>query len=317
VKPLTATEGVGGESRSDEKGSTIAPSATAKPNTLLGEQVKPATRDYAGYTPEEVQALKQMSNPAYEFTAKIIKQNKELAKGAKDVYLQNPNAYMLDPEFNSLQQDLHFIDKEAKILYQQLLNVKDGKPFKVLTDFDSKTGEPIYHPNELEPTAEAEIRLQQSLHDISQLAAQKRGALAQHQQNYTQRIASDRQAIQQVQAQKFAWVADPKLLESKITIPEVGEMTLGKIKSDFLTMLPSYHRGNDLADIAANMFVGLQIYGHQLRELQAGKEKAEFAKEEILRAEPSSTKRIPTERKNNASSQGWAKDFSGALPEGL
>ena len=290
-----------GEMRSDPKGvrqdkpkagesveATPKAELSEKVQKTIGEQIKPSasSRDYSGFNEDEVKHLKQMSNTAFDFASKQLREKKQLEQYRNEVYLQNPEAYKLDPEYKKVQEDSYYATTEAQYWQQQLINIKQGKDWIPLKGWNAK-GEPVYDTPQ-PPTDMAEEDVRQRMQHASQMANQVRGNLQGLQQNYMQRIQQDSAGIQQVQAQKFAWVSNPEVLDHRLNVEGVGEKTVRDVKNDFLSILPTYHRNNVLADVASNMFVALQIYGAEIRSLKAQNQLTETKRGEAMRAEPSS-----------------------------
>lgn len=260
-----------------------------KPIAPLGTQQK--ARDYTGFSPEEARMLKGMSNESFAYAAKLIKDNKELSQLKDSTYLQHPNAFVLDPQFQRMQEDSKFFDQEAQYWQDQLALMAEGKAWKPLLRWDEQ-GNPVYGESR-EPTAldQEKVRLAMSrAYDASHNA---KGQLQQMAQSYAQRTKAGDAAIQAEQEKRFAWIADPKILDQKVAV-EGGEKTLRDIKSDFLGIIPPYHRGNVMADVAANLFTALMIYGNHIRTLQSNKQIQQVKQEEVYRAEPTSSARPQT-----------------------
>jgi hypothetical protein len=125
----------------------------------------------------------------------------------------------------------------------------------------------------------------------NQLAQQFTGAAQQLQQSFAQRVQGDNQVINKLQAEKFGWVADPKLMANTVEIPGIGKQTIAQIKSTFLNQVPQYHQSSIGFDVASNMFVALQLYGQEINSLRSQLKLAEAKQNEILRAEPTSEAR--------------------------
>jgi len=283
----TVSKGVTGVA--EPKGNLQGEATPKAEPSVIGEQVKPntTTRDYTGYTPEEAGLLKQMSNPAFDYASKILKENKELQQLKSAIYLQNPEAFRLDPQYQKIAEDVDYFTAESQYWQQQLVNIKQGKEWIPLRGWD-KQGKPVFDkPRTPDDLAEEDVR--QRMMQASQQAAVAKSNQQQMQQTYSQRVQADNQGINQVQAQKFAWVGNPEVLKQTVPIEGMGERTLEQVKGDFLSLLPAYHRNNILADVASNMFVALQIYGSEIRKLKSANATAATKQQEQLRAEPTST----------------------------
>ena len=228
-----------------------------------------------------------MSNTAFDFSAKIIKENKELAKLKDSTYLQSPEAYRLDPAYTKAAEDVDYLRAEAQIWKNQLVNIKTGKEWSPLLGWD-KSGKPVFDtkraPGEMDEE-DVRSRMQQCEGSAQQMA----GQLQQMQQSYANRVATDNSAIDEVQKSKFSWVADPALAEKTVTIPNLGERSIKQITNDFKELLPAYHRGSKLAELGANMFAALQVYASEIRNLQAQLQITETKRADALRAEPTSS----------------------------
>ncbi len=242
--------------------------------------------DYSSFTPQEQVNLKNMSRQSREYTANLIKENKQLAALKDSTYLQHEQGYTLSPEYQEIQQRNHFAQIEAKCWERALLKIKAGKKFQNVVDFDRKTGQPIMG-QEQDPTDQDEIRISNNLTLCSQHIGQYNNALQVYPQRFRQQVQSDLQAIEQTQKERFAWVADPKLLEYSINV-EGEDKKVRDIKEDFKNILPIYRRNDILADVASNLFVAMVIQGAELKEARNGQQIAEIKKQEATRAEPTS-----------------------------
>ena len=280
---------------------------------VLGEKVKPSDsqRDYTGFTPEQITHLRRLPNDVFNFIKDTVKEKKELEKVKQDFYLQNPNAYQLDPQFQKLQEDVSYVSRERQHWQEQLLKIKAGEKWTPLMGWD-KTGKPVYGQPQT-PTDVAEEDVRQQMMYTSQMLEQAKGQLGQLQQSYGQRVQQDVNAIKQIQAEKFAWAADPKVLEHNVQIEGVGDRSIKQIKQDFFGLLPAYQHSNPITDVAADMFVALQIYASRIRALESQLNVSEIKRGDAMRAEPSSSVK-PAKDGTPASKFGGPATFSD-LPE--
>lgn len=258
-----------------------------KPIMPPSAEKKTAQRDYTGFSNEEQAILKQMSNDAFDYTSRVLKEKKELEKLKGATFLQHPSAYTLDPQYQELQTEAHFVNKEFQYWQSQLEKITNGEEWQPILKWDAQGNPVVGTARKAGPMDAEQVRL--AMNQCLQIGQQKQGLMQQFVGSYQQRIANDNAAIQAEQSKRFGWVADPKLMESKINVEGVGEKTIAQIRQDFINLFPAYHHNTPGVDVAANLFVALQIYGAQLREAQAGKQVAEIKKEEVLRAEPSSS----------------------------
>ncbi len=163
---------------------------------ILPLAAQPKQRDYTGYSAEEVSVLKQMSNDAFNYTSKIIKEQKELSKLKDASYLQHPLAYTLSPEYGKLQEDSYYLNAEAQFWQQQVVAIQDGKEWFELKGWN-KDGSPAVGAPQKPTTEAAENARKYSLH----LFNKAQGVTEQVQQfsgRYKQQIDYDTQQIKNV-----------------------------------------------------------------------------------------------------------------------
>lgn len=259
---------------------------SVKPVTLPAKTDE--TFDYSGFSQQEVVNLKNMSRQSREFSANLIRENKQLA-GLKDSnYLQHEQGYTLSPEYQNLQAKVYFANIEGQAWKQQLLNIRAGKPFRDVVGFN-ENGTPRFG-DERPPTDEDDIRLSNNLAKCMSMAQQRQGELQSIPQQFKQRITADLQNIRDVQKQQFSWVADPKLLDYEMTT-ENGNKTVKQIKDEFKSIWPSYLQNSPAVDVASDLMVALMIRHQELEQANTSKTVAETLKEEVLRGEPGSTDR--------------------------
>lgn len=253
------------------------------------------TFDYTGHSPEEVTILKNMSNQSREHVSKLMKQAKQLENEIKSAsFLQHPEAYQLDPAYKSLQEDRYFNSIEAEYWKNQLNQIKAGENWRPVIKWN-KDGTPVLG-DERPPTSEHEEMVRQAMNECYQLAQSSAGKMQEYAQAQKQRFIGDLQAINAEQQRRFEWVADPSKLEHKIEIPNLGTKTIGEIRNDFIGMFPSYHRNTAGVDVAANLFVAVQILSQRLRAAEGEKQVAQTRAEEVRRAEPTSTVRPASQK---------------------
>lgn len=287
----------------------VKPAAGIKPLVdITKADPKPLQRDYAAYPKEVADVLKQMSNPAYEFTTKLMKDNKELQMNKVDSIYQHPDAYILTPEFRELQQKAFLISKERQVYEQQILDIRAGKDWRPLLGFDPKSNEPVLGAPQ-KAVDRDELAAQNRYNLAQQLYGQTEGQVSQITQQFGARHKTDVEAIHAERAKRFQWVSDPKLLEHKINIPEVGDVSIKQLREDFLAILPAYRRSDPLAETAADLFVVVQAVSQKLREAETQKEVAVVKHEEVLRAEPNSTSTGATESEKKKKNDFDMNDF--------
>ena len=245
--------------------------------------------DYSKYAPQEVVNMKNMSRPSREAYAKLLDENKQLSSLKDATYLQHEQGYTLSPEYNEISQRQYFARTEGQEWEKALLNIRSGKPFRDITGFDAN-GRPILS-EERQPTDRDEIRIQSNLTACSQAVNQITAQLQTYPAQFKQRIQADLSTIQQERNQRFAWVQDPKLLEHSVEIEGRGDVKLKDIKNDFKSIWPSYLANTPGVEVAADLFIAMQIQAAELREARNGQQVAQIKQQEISRGEPSDDNR--------------------------
>jgi hypothetical protein len=265
--------------------------------------------DYNGFTPQEQINLKNMSRQSREYTANLIKENKSLAALKEATYLQHDQGYTLSPEYQQLQSKGYFAQTEGQCWEQALLAIKAGKKFRDITGFDPKTGKPVMS-EEREPSDADEIRVQNNLSACSSAIQQVGQQLQVFPQRFKQQIQTDLQAVEAVRKERFAWVADPKLLDYSVNVEGQGDKKLRDVKSDFKSVLPIYWQSSPIAEVASDLFVAMIIQGAELREAKNGQTVAQIKNEELKRGEPSSDTQPIKKEQNGILANGVPSVFS-------
>ena len=241
------------------------------------------TRDLTGFSPEEQAILKQMSNPAYEYTVKVLKEKKELEALKSSHYLQSEDGYTLSPEYKQLSQDVHYANAESSIWLQQLQDIDRGEEWQPFEGW-SKDGQPVFGSKQ-KPTKLAEEQIRMAMNRCLQVKQEVAGQLQQIPGKYKQIIQNDNQVIKNKMAELFSWEKDPSVLEQTI---DVGgkELPIKQIKQDVVNLFPVYHRNSVGVEAASNMYVALRIYANEIANLKQQLEVASIKKNEAIRGEP-------------------------------
>lgn len=290
------------EDKKEEKKSVLkAPVTDRKDETVKAavgtKLITPPSKDkivrnYEGYNADEVAMFKQMSDSAYAYTSNLIKEKKEATKLKDGQYLQHPEAYTLSPEYKETQNNIYYATTEAREWAKALALCKEGKKFRDITGF-TKEGKVVFGA-EIEPTAETEEAVRTAMNTATQAAQSFTSKLQSHSDNFKQRVQTDLQMIENERKARFAWVADPKMMDYTLSIGDLGDVPIRKLKSDFVSLFPVYMHNTPGVEVASDLFVALQIQEAELREANAGKEIAVTKKDEAIRAEPSSdSRRLP------------------------
>lgn len=245
-------------------------------------------RDYTGYTPEEIEIFKQMSHPAFEFVDKTLKKNKELMNRGSEQFFQHPQAFILSPDYQKTQVDLHLANREAQYWQQHLESAISGKPFKQIIGWKDGTLEPIFSDQEIVPNQRIEEACRQSLIKCNGVVDQLKSKMNGFGSEYKQRIDTDLKMINAERANRFEWVQNPELMDYEIDTDN-GPKSLKVIKNDFKSIFPPYLRDNPGVEVASDLLIALVIAKQESARATAGQRTAEIKQEEVQRGEPSST----------------------------
>ena len=246
-------------------------------------------RDYSGHSSEEVAAFKQMSDEGYALTKKLIQENRELAKLKDTTYLQHENAYVLDPQFQSLQVDASYAQREGDYWKEQLVLMQTGKAWKPILKWD-ENGNPVVGP-ERQPTTADEEQVRLFMSTCYNNAQQIKGKLQEYPTKYQSTIQSDLQAVDIECKRRFSWEQDPKLLEYSLPIEYedgVRDVSIKQIREDFASLFPVYLRNHPAVRVGGNLMVALRIGYAELAEIKGNKQVEQTISDEASRVEPSS-----------------------------
>lgn len=257
---------------------------------LVEKKQTAGTRDYTGFTEEETRILKSMSNEAFNHVAPLLKNRKELERLKDATYLQHPDSYTLHPQYKQAQQQVYAARSEADAWQQQLIKIRSGEKWTPLVGVDPQTGKYIYGP-EREPTVQDEEQVRLSMNRCLQYGEQAQHQLQQMPQQFQHIVQQDLLNIQQERARRFDWVANPELLKHELEFDGGQKRSIESIRSEFLNYFPVYQRNTIGAEVAADLFVAMQVYAQRLKLAEAGKQVAETLKQEATRVEPTAITR--------------------------
>jgi hypothetical protein len=200
------------------------PSTVASPTPLTTPAVtqppEPATlppqRDYSAYPQELVPVLRQLNNKAFAEYAPQLKAAYEARTKATELetklqqqpkfYHEHPDAYQLDPEYRELTTHANFVQFEANHWRNQLVNIKQGKPWQELKGYD-KNNRPVFEdvaaPEDGTVDAQAEVLVQQMLGQASGEQSRVMANLSSYQQRYQQSRQSAEAELNEVRTKLF------------------------------------------------------------------------------------------------------------------
>jgi hypothetical protein len=137
-------------------------------------------RDYTGFSQNEIKVLKKLDNARFAAVTSMVKPYKEAAGkaielarelesskkllkegGVPDNWHEHPEAYQLSREFQELNTQYTYQEQADNHYQQQLLNIKQGKPWTPL-QWNKVTNQMEYGQPQ-EPTDQAEMFVQRQL----------------------------------------------------------------------------------------------------------------------------------------------------------
>lgn len=177
------------EKKIDEDGEAEDKTKTIDPEVKLDEHGKPI-RDLEGYGEQEKKWLQRMPYDSYKHFTSLIKEKKEIETKYKtesealktkitnlesgkqvlpESYYENPNAFILSPEFAKIQGAKQLSKVVEDHWTEQLRKFKKGESWTPLTN-DPKTGEIVYD-DDREFNADDEVYILKQLSGAEKQAA--------------------------------------------------------------------------------------------------------------------------------------------------
>ncbi len=262
--------------------------------------------DYAGFSNDEVLYLKNMSRQSREYAAKLIKDNKELAKLKDSTWLQHPQAHTLSPEYQQTQFLIGKASREAEYWKQQLVLARTGKDVTELAGWNDD-GSPKLG-NSMKPTEEIEIEIQRCMQNCYSIRDNAQADLKKIPEKFKSTSDNDLRLIQQERKARFAWAEKPELLDYSVTTDTGEEKTIKNIREDMASLWPPYLRSHPAVEVCGDLMASLVIQSALLREAQQTTQVAETKVQEVKRGEPGSV--IKPAKVDEAVANGVPKVFS-------
>lgn len=204
------------------------------PATPIDENGKPK-RDLTGFGEHEAKLLQQMSNEAFEHFSKHLKESRKLEEDYKtkakahedkikaletgrqilpESYYENPSAYILSPEFHTMQAGVQLARDVQQHWEEQLVKIEKGEKWQDLIN-DPKTGQLVYG-DEYEVNDDNSARMkvlvtkylqgaQLQVHNETNKIQQFIGSFTEQHKNYINKIADiERRAMPVFEDEKGA-----------------------------------------------------------------------------------------------------------------
>jgi hypothetical protein len=248
------------------------------------------TFDYAPYSTEETDILKNMPAANRPKVSELFKLAKETANSKTNQFFSHPEGYLLHPGYKTEVATIQRAEAEARIWSQQLRDVKEGVAIKPLINW-GQDGKPIYG-NEIKVTAENSVELEEAIRNnmnqCMSVASEKRRNVDQFVKNFPQLAQKDFEAIRAERAKRFVWVADPKLLDHTIAMEDGVERSIRQIRNDIAGVFPAYMRNTESVEACGDLMVALILAKSELAEYKKNVKVTSIKKEEESHIEPNS-----------------------------
>lgn len=217
----------------DDKKEDVKPDEAepAKPDAKPAEQTPfaaetPKARDYSKLAPEDLAIAKKLPSKLYNaFMERLAKFDTDLAEkdkaleAAKSTAAQfthdHPDAYKLDPEFNSTLNDYQLVQSEFNFYNAQLAAAEAGQDWQYVEGYD-KDGQPVLQTvkstGRVDTAAMAQIR--RAINDLAQKEQALKGRAQQIRGQYADSVNQTLQHYKTSEAKLF-----PNLSPEKLTDP--------------------------------------------------------------------------------------------------
>ena len=118
----------------------------AKTETPTNQTTTQQGRDYSNLPDEVVSVLKKLPNQTYNAVREQLPKWYDAFKKQGEIpkyYTQHPEAYKLDTGYTQIQNELETDRFEVGALKDAIVNIKQNKPFDLLTGYDAE-GNPVF-----------------------------------------------------------------------------------------------------------------------------------------------------------------------------
>lgn len=204
-----------------------------KEDTVNEDEVPAGPRDYKTFPEQKlVPLLKKLPNSTYKAfepvlrelvtkaseTEKLSKQLAERPKAPSYQY-ENPESYLLDPEYRKIEQTVSIGQQEVNHWQQQLLRIERGEPWQNITGFD-QNGSPIYQtiraPEDGVIDIQSRLAIQNHLNSsLYPTVGAARQQLGNFQSNYKRLAGEAETQLKQIVTKIFPTVPDVTKLEGE------------------------------------------------------------------------------------------------------
>lgn len=179
-------------------------------------------------------------------------------------YLQHESGFILDKEYLGAAQGVAAQDSIINHWQNQLNLINAGEQWNSI-ETNPATGDQQVAVALSEPSPTAAAQVQQALANAMAAKGQAQQRVTEIQTQFNTRRTNYNSEIKKVQEQYFSWHRTEDGQKKKYAIATGEEFSVEDIKRGFVKQLPDNFKSNVPVDLAADMFVTIQNYAHQLK----------------------------------------------------
>lgn len=228
-------------------------------------------RSFEGLDESEVPLFKQMSQQAYDYlypkylaSRKQEEKIKELEEKAASAdsrrWYEEPDAYILHPEYRELQSHNENLGIEERFWTEQLANIEEGKPFYTLERERGADGKYVYkYGEEQQPSPTAKATIISNLAALTQHKLSAGAKLRELQNSFTGKHKSFTDSLEKINKTVFGGVDFQ------------GDNPVAKSYQAYLNQFPSEFRSQKPYQIIAQSGAVIEALIERIRSFEATK----------------------------------------------
>jgi len=257
----------------------------------------PPKRDYSKFDPEDAKILKTLHNRAFDYFSKRllsvkqteqekqealaqVKQVTEQAQGKilPSAWYEHPDAYMLAPDYQALNQKYDKISFESDHWQEQLIAIKEGRQWTRLLGYNRQSGQPVFS-DPIDPSPSAEIGVLNAFNSMETAKQQIQSEALKLQTEFKDQYQQGSTFIDQA-------------LEKNI-VKLMPELKPRKEQLDaFSQLMPKVYIGHPLLKLAANLFAIATNQANVISSLRGGVNSQAAIQQDKRRAGPGAIKTV-------------------------
>ena len=243
-------------------------------------------RDYSAFEEEDVEWLKKAPNHVFARAKERLTELYEKANNAGNsasVY-ENPNAFLLSPEYHQAAQQSQEFSAVAQHWQMQLVNIESGNKWTTLGR--DQQGQ-LTVTGEQEPSPQAKAAVLAALTESQQMATQSQAKVQGIQQSYHQQFTQSKKALNEVM---------DKYIKQLPSVIQPSTKDVGVLKQH----IPSEFKEHPMADLASKIYGVAKRQQQYIKQLQKrSKRGAQLAKAKEAAPEITGRVKKSTPRQSN------------------